>query len=423
MILTQRTQHKFIGALVTSALLFSLSAYADEYRDARAELIAAYQEENYPAMLLAARKALAARPEFPGALFNLALTQTLNSDHRGSLQTLELLTEKGVDFGATDADEFAELRDLQEWSAYEASVAALHEPFGDAEIIATYGEAKFVPEGIAIDNDGQIFLGSIRKGQLIRLGADASVLSNRDTHWSVFGMRFHPDGSLWFASAAVPQLENVGEDEGKTGLFRLDVETGMITKTAILPQYAPAQVLGDLIIADDNTIYATDSLSGAIYRYHIDSNEFETLVEKGELGSPQGLVLDADGAYLYVADYIGGLYRIAVQNGALVKLEVADDVTDYGIDGLYRYDDQLIVIQNGVRPHRVAALQLGENGLSISGSRILASNLEPFDEPTLGVIQGDDFYFVANSHWNRFDAENNLPDGLTGPIIFKLPVN
>ncbi len=45
------------------------------------------------------------------------------------------------------------------------------------------------------------------------------------------------------------------------------------------------------------------------------------------------------------------------------------------------------------------------------------------DEPTLGVIQGDDFYFVANSHWNRFDRENKLPEGLAGPIILKLPVN
>ena len=46
--------------------------------------------------------------------------------------------------------------------------------------------------------------------------------------------------------------------------------------------------------------------------------------------------------------------------------------------------------------------------------------LAEFDEPTLGVVRGDDFYFVANSHWNRFDAENRLPDGLSGPIILKV---
>ena len=78
-------------------LLVSLStslANADDYRDARAELIAAYQEANHPVMLLAARKALAARPGYPGALFNLALTQTLNSDHYGALDTLNLLPRR-----------------------------------------------------------------------------------------------------------------------------------------------------------------------------------------------------------------------------------------------------------------------------------------------------------------------------------------
>lgn len=418
----KRTQHSLVSALITSALLISSSLHADDYRDARAELIAAYQEENYPAMLLAARKAAAARPGYPGALFNLALTQTLNSDHHGSLQTLDALAERGVDFGASELDDFVAVRELDEWGDYAAKLEFLSQPAGEAEVVATYPESNFVPEGIAIDEDGELLIGSIRTGQLVKLSSDPTVLLERgDSYsWSVFGMRFHADGSLWFASAAVPELADVADDAGQTGLFRLDTASGEITRAAILPQYEPKQVLGDLLIADDNTIYATDSLTGAIYRYYIDSNEFETLVERGKLGSGQGLVLDDSGGYLYVADYIGGLYRVSVQDGSLLRLRVVDTITDYGIDGLYRYGDELIVIQNGIRPHRVAALQLSENGLAITGSRLLAANLEQFDEPTLGVIRGDDFYFVANSHWNRFDRESKLPEGLSGPVILKL---
>lgn len=66
------------------------------------------------------------------------------------------------------------------------------------------------------------------------------------------------------------------------------------------------------------------------------------------------------------------------------------------------------------------ALKLGSDRLSVTGSNTLAANLAEFDEPTLGVVRGDDFYFIANSHWNRFDAENNLPDDLSGPIILKI---
>jgi hypothetical protein len=190
-----------------------------------------------------------------------------------------------------------------------------------------------------------------------------------------------------------------------------------------LPQYEESQVLGDLIIADENTLYTSDSLTGAIYRYYIDSNEFEVLVKRGKFVSPQGLVLDNSGNYLFVADYNGGLFRVSLADGSMAKLGVANDVSDYGIDGLYRHGDELIAIQNGSRPHKIVALRLAENGSAISASRTLASNLEQFDEPTLGVVHDNDFYFVANSHWNRFDRDNNLPEGLSGPIILKVALD
>ncbi len=420
MILTKQLRRNYSLTFLIIASLAVTIAYADDYRDARAELVAAYQANDYAAMQLAAQKSLLARPGFPGGLFNLALSQTLNGDHEASLQTLNVLLAKRVIFDVENLDEFAALRDLEGWSAYSSEAESLQQPLGAATVVGAYNDPKFVPEGIARDKEGRLFLGSIHKGQLIQLSAGPSLLSDRDSHWSVFGMRFHADGNLWFASAAVPQLENVGEDSGKTGLFLFDVQTGKVSKTAILPPYAPNQVLGDLLVADDNTIYTTDSLTGAVYRYYIDSNEFEALVGGGKLGSPQGLVLDASGRYLFVSDYIGGLYRVALDDGSMTKLEVANDVTDYGIDGLYRHGNELIVIQNGVRPHRVAALRLSENGLSILSTRFLASNLEYFDEPTLGTISGDDFYFVANSHWNRFDRDNGLPDGLRGPVIFRV---
>ena len=419
----KRMQRRLTGALLASVLLLASPVFADDYREARAELVAAYQQADYPAMVVAAGKALVARPAYPGAMFNLALAQTLNGDHSASLRTLENLLALGVDLGAGDLDEFAAVRELDGWKDYQSQIDALYQPVGQAEVAQSYPQADFVPEGIAIDDDGRIFLGSVRTARLVRLGDAPGMLSEGASHWSVFGMRFHADGNLWFASAAVPQLVGVGDDAGQTGLFRIDVATGAITRAAVLPPHEPEQVLGDLVIADDNTIYTTDSLSGAIYRYYIDSNEFEVLVKRGALGSPQGLVLDASGDYLYVADYIGGLYRVAVRDGSRVRLEVAAGITDYGIDGLYRYGDELIVIQNGVRPNRVAALRLSDNGLAITRSRLLAANLEQFDEPTLGVVRGDDFYFVANSHWNRFDGDNNLPDGLAGPIILKVKLN
>ena len=413
---TRWSRFIFVAALVP---LVVTVAFADDYAAARAELVAAYQAQDYDAMVAAARDSLDARPGFPGALFNLALAEVLSGDSAASLRTLNTLLMRGIDFGADEMDEFAALREMPGWDAYRQGIEALHKPVGEAQVALQLDIDRFVPEGIAFDANGNAYLGSIHQGQLIKVAGEPHIISDRAGHWSVFGMRFHEDGGLWLASAAIAQMAAVGEDEGKTGLFRIDPETGDVTHSAILPDNADAQLLGDLVIKGD-TIFTTDSLSGAVYQYDVATRQFTTIVNPGEMGSPQGLVLDASRQFLYVADYIGGLYRLSLANGSKVKLAVPESTTDYGIDGLYRHGNELIAIQNGIRPHRVVAYRLSDDGVSIEASRTLASNLPEFDEPTLGVVRGDDFYFVANSHWNRFDTENRLPDGLSGPIILIL---
>lgn len=394
-------------------------ALADDYADARVKLVAAYQAQDFPAMVAAAKEARRARPGYPGAEFNLALALALDGDPESALASLNALLRKRIDFGVADMDEFAMVRKLEGWADYERGLRQLHMPVGNARVAASLDDPEFIPEGIAIDAAGTVYLGSIRRGVVF---ANGEALSDRQGHWSVFGMRFHADGSLWFASAAVPQLENVGEDLGKTGLFRIDVQTGTITRAALLPQFAPEQVLGDLVI-DGDIIYATDSLTGAVYRYDIKRDAYAELVGRGVFGSPQGLAFDESGDYLYVADYTAGLYRVRLADQALEKLRVADGISDHGIDGLYRFGDRLIAIQNGIRPHRVASFRLGDGGAAISDARILAANLDAFDEPTLGAVHDGAFYFVANSHWNRFDRENRLPEGLSRPIVLKIALD
>jgi len=408
-----------LAAVCALLVMQAGASAADDYAAARAELVRAYQAEDFAAMIDAAHLALAARPGYPGARFNLALAHALHGDTRTALDELHALARDGVEFGVEDAAEFEALRQLPDWPAFTATVDRLRQPVGDAVVAAQLDDGRFVPEGIAVGDDGAVYLGSIHRGLIVRAGRGVDVVSEGRGHWSVFGMRFHDDGSLWFASAAVEQFNEPGDDLGKTGLFRLDVESGEITHAAILPRVADRQVLGDLVI-DGDGIYTTDSLTGALYRYDIGDGEYTTLVAAGTFNSPQGLVFDRTGEYLYVADYTGGLFRVRVDDGQHERVRVTGGASPYGIDGLYRHGDRLIAIQNGIRPHRVVSMRIAANGLETSDTRILAANLPAFDEPTLGAVRGDSFYFVANSHWNRFDRENRLPDGLSGPIVLKL---
>ncbi len=366
-------------------------------------------------------KRLPRGPVIPALYSTLLLPRRSTTIRHAALKTLQDLLSVGIDFGAADMEEFTALKQLLEWSAYADAVEQLYDPVGFAEVVATLDTHNFIPEGIAADADGRLHLGGIRHGHLVRLGEKPVTLSTPENgHWSVFGMRFDGQGGLWFASAAVPQFLGAAGVAGRSGLFRYDTTKETISNRAVLPVADDAQVLGDLVVAPDGLIYTTDSLTGVLYRFDPDSGEFDSVVERGVFGSPQGLVLDSTAAFLYVADYIGGLYRVTLADGKVEKVRIQANVTDYGIDGLYRHGAELVAIQNGVRPNRVVALTLGAEGLSITAGRTIAANLDEFDEPTLGFVSGDDFYFVANSHWNRFDAENKLPDELAGPIVLRV---
>jgi hypothetical protein len=367
---------------------FLACADTDDYDDARAELVAAYRAEDFGAMKIAARKALAARPGYPAAKFNLALAQALSGDAQAALDTLQELAASGVDFGVAGMSEFSALTSLPGWADYEAEVRSLNRPTGSAVVAFQHHAGDFVPEGIAVDGDGRLYLGSIRHGTIVRLGSETEILSDGSGHWSVFGMRLDGEGGLWFASAAVPEFAGDTAVTGRTGLFRLDLDSRRIDTRALLPDIGEAQVLGDLVFLDEQTILATESLTGRLYWYGIDSGEFR--------------------------------FRVRLSDTSVERVESDNTISLYGIDGLYRYGEELIAIQNGIRPHRVVGLTLSEEGLRVTASRVLASGLEQFDEPTLGVVRDETFYFVANSHWNRFGRDGNLPDGLTGPVVMKL---
>jgi sugar lactone lactonase YvrE len=416
-----RTLRKRTIILAGLLLAVSVNAQADAYGDARAELIEAYRAQDYAAMRQAADKSLLARPLFPGALFNRALAETLDEDYAAAMATLLQLADMGIHFGVADIEEFAPLKVLPSWTDFERRVAELDKPVGEVTVAGRHSRKDFVPEGIATGKAGEIYLGSIRQGTIVRLDNSAEILSEGvyDDHWSVFGMR-RVGNKLWFASSAVPQYAQVDASiAGDAGLFCLNLDTHTISRHAPLPDNGGAQVLGDLVI-NGNDIYTTDSVSGELYHYSIRDDKFTEIIAAGTFHSPQGLELDESSEHLYVADYNGGLFRISLADGAIRKLTTPEAISDYGIDGLYRHNNELIAIQNGIRPHRVVAMRLSDDGLGVVSSRTLAANLDAFDEPTLGTIDGDDFLFVANSHWNRFDRDNNLPEDMEGPIVLRV---
>lgn len=100
-------------------------------------------------------------------------------------------------------------------------------------------------------------------------------------------------------------------------------------------------------------------------------------------------------------------------------LAYPQDASAKGIDGLIFYKNNLVAIQNGVKPIRVTELKLNKQQNQISSFKILDNNRPEFDEPALATVVGNKVYFFANSPWKAYD-ENGVLDvtKVSNPMLF-----
>lgn len=385
----------------------------------------AHEAGDYPGMERELQAALKLRPGHPTALYKLAAARALRGEADAAVEVLETLAEMGLVYEPAADEDFAALRGKDAFEDVGRDLARNRRRVGDARVAFRLQQATFIPEGLAFDDDRKAwFVSGAHERRIQRVTASGDeqdfVQPGAGGLWAPLGMAAESGRRLlWVASAAVPEMENAQPDEiGRSAVLAYDLDTGRFRGRYLLDDGEP-HLLGDLIAPYRGTLYATDSKAGRLYALDTAGGKFRALTPPGALSSPQGLVLSRDRRYLYVADYTQGLFRYALNGGELMRLEVAPGISVYGIDGLYRYDDDLIAVQNGIRPHRVVQFTLDRGGKRVRHARVLAANHEEFDEPTLGVVVGRRFRFVANSQWNKFDDQHRLPpaEKLRRPVV------
>ena len=61
-------------------------------------------------------------------------------------------------------------------------------------------------------------------------------------------------------------------------------------------------------------------------------------------------------------------------------------------------------------------------GVRVEKLEVIEANNPVFDEPTLGVVVGEQFYFIANSQWGAIDEKGRLASAekLRDPIVLRL---
>lgn len=398
-------------------------------RAAYQEAVRAYEARDIPTFLRHAKEAERLRPSHGGVISALASAYALSGDTAAALGTLRHFAALGY---TADIDADTDLTSLRGHPALDSLRRALQAnaaPLVRSRPAFTLVERDLLTEGIAYDPKSRMFfVGSVHQGKILRVDARGHaspfVPAGLPGFWAPLGMRVDPARrALWVAASALPQTAGFDStNTGRSGVFRFDLATGALTGRYPIPDDGALHALGDVTVARNGDVYATDSRAPAVYRVRAGADSIERFVTSPLFLSAQGLALDAEERTLYVADYSRGMLRVDLATRAVTVLESADDVLALGIDGLYFVDGSLIGIQNGMEPQRVIRLRLDATGNRVERVEILERARPDYAEPTLGVVVGHDLYYVAASQWGKFrdDGGIDAPDSLRPPLVLRL---
>ena len=329
----------------------------------------------------------------PSVLQTLARAQMQAGDAKAALGTLERLARTGLALRPDNDPVLRGLKDDPRFLQVMETMRANAAPLAAARLVVKLPPEEWIAEDLALDGDA-FLVSSVRKKKIVRVQRDGTVRDFAAAPYSAFALA-RSKKFLWASTAAIAHGEGFSAAiAGQAAVLRLDSKSGRE-----LARFEHRGNLGDLAAAGNGDVYVTDSLGGGVFRLR--QGKFEALTAQREFLSPQTPALAPDEKILYVPDYAAGIARLDLATRQVSWLKNPRGCALTGIDGMYRYRDSLLAIQNGTSPKRILRMRLA--GDSISECQVLEQNSPGLGEPSHGVVAGRDFYFIANAGWDRFD--------------------
>lgn len=419
--------HLFSLALPATPLRAQTAAVIEATRLADEGRRASGRGEHAEAARLLARAA-ELRTGHPALLYRLAGAYAQGGSAERAVETLRQAAEMGFAAEPCADPAFTPARGAALDTVCERFRENLRRT-GNSTLAFGLAQPDLIPEGIAFDPVRARFLvSSVRHGSIRAVdtaGAETEFAAPSVAGgWSALGMAVDVSRRrLWVATSALRERAGIDSAEvGQAALLALDLDSGQ--RLARYPVSGPGRrLLGDVCVSRTGDVFASDAAGRQVFRLPPGGERLQPLFADGTLLSPQGLALSPDERRLYVADYALGILVLDLASGEVRPLQQPARSSLLGIDGLAAHGGTLLAIQNGSRPHRVLRLHLSPDGLGAERVELLEANHPLFGEPTLGVVVGERFYYIANSQWDRFrDGVLQTDPPLAAPRILATPL-
>jgi hypothetical protein len=344
---------------------------ATAQRETREEIVSqlrsAHAAHDAKGFLDWSRKLVELLPRSTRALATLASAQAMSGDAAAAAATIDRLTRMGVAIDVRADPDFDPVRRAPAFLDALARAASLDARIGSSTIAFRLDEADLALEGIAYDPKSRsFFVTSQRQKKVLRRAADGRVSDftrPADGLLAAVGIAVDaPRRRLWLTTADI--------EASTSFLVEYDVDTGALLRRIAPPAGLARALLSDIAVNASGDVFVADPIAGRIYVLRRGATGLVVLTDTGSIVSAQGIAPSHDGCCLFVADYAQGIVRVDQKTGAAVLLPVPDDTAPAGVDGLVLRGRDLIGIQNGFEPHRVALFRLDAARVSTPSSAI-----------------------------------------------------
>jgi len=385
----------------------------------------AYEENDYGDWARATEKLHALRPYNQDFMTHLVTAYSRIGETAKAFNMMLMMQQQGLAQDWEEIDGLDELRQHRLYNHLNDLMVEAGQPFGNAEQFSELGPEHAMPEALAHDPDsGRYFVGTIRDGLILQT-SDGQGWEEFATPSTVEGLRAVFDlavdserGHLWVATGSVSHFQAAQSGQRGTALLKLDLNSGELLETYPVENKGRSHMLGSIAVSSDGTVFAADAGVPMLFRLDPEQHSHpQPFFGHENFASLRGIALSDDGQRLYIVDYEIGILVMATDGSQRAwKLAVPETLNEGGIDGIYYWDNHLIVIQNGVSPERILKLELGPDGLGVVSVAPVVAALEEFDVPTFGTMVDSDLIFLAASHWQKVDHRGRPREGDLPPI-------
>ena len=231
------------------------------------------------------------------------------------------------------------------------SCSLLVQAQGRTEI--TINDTGTQAENLTSSQDGSVYFGSTAKGTIYRAAPNAAqaepwILASTAGLTNVLGVLADDKTSTLWVCQNSTGGRGGAPVTGQTALRSFDLKSGAAKGTFNFP--SNGGVCNDMAVANDGTVYATESFANRIHRLRPGAKELDLWVPANEqLAGVDGIAILADGAVYVNTFFAGRLFRIPVNPdgsaGALVPLETSMPFTRP--DGLRTLGPQTMIQAEG----------------------------------------------------------------------------